>query len=367
MTHTRRKSWRWALLVVPLIALAVGLVWLEPAPASATSFCVPARPHASGDFAETIVSGGETRDYLLHIPPSYVGNEQMPLVFNWHGLGVTASDQQQYSELPAKADAAGFIVVAPQRLVSQAQHNFTKSPARADDVAFTGDILDELQAELCIDSARVFSTGMSNGAQMSIRLACNLSERIAAVAPVAGAYYPPFAVGFQEPGCVSTRPAALIAFHGTADEAFPFTGGQGIFGLIYRSFEDEIMPDWAEHNGCAIGPVHEPVTANVRLVRYEGCDENATVELYVVQDGGHTWPGAVGATQEISANDLMWDFFQAHPLATVGGVAELPEVAGTPLEAPGSSGTSAGVLAVIATGVVAIASAAWYARRRRLG
>ncbi len=372
MTHTRRKSWRWALLAIPLIALAVGLVWLEPGPASAAN-CAPPRTHASGDFAKTIVSGGETREYLLHVPPSYLGNEQMPLVFNWHGLGGTASDQQQYSELPVKADEAEFIIVAPQRLVSQAQHNFTKSPARADDVAFTGDILDELQAELCIDSARVFSTGMSNGAQMSIRLACNLSERIAAVAPVAGAYYPPFAVGFQEPGCVSTRAAALIAFHGTADDAFPFTGGQGIFGLIYRSFEDEIMPDWAEHNGCTIGPVHEPVTANVRLVRYEGCDENATVELYVVEGGIHVWPGAQDLDQpdvndEISANDLMWDFFQAHPLATVGGIAELPEAAGVPLETGGSSGPSASLLAsvagTLAAGALALGSVAWYTRRR---
>ena len=289
----------------------------------------------------------------------------MPLVFNWHGLGSTASGQQLYSELPAKGDEAGFIVVAPQVLVSQAQHNFTKSPARADDVAFTGDMLDELQAELCIDAARVFSTGMSNGAQMSIRLACNLSERIAAVAAVAGAYYPPFAVGFQEPGCVSTRPAALIAFHGTADDAFPFTGGQGIFGLIYRSFEDEIMPEWAAHNGCTVGPVHEPVTANVRLVRYEECDENATVELYVVEGGGHTWPGSSNGTQEISANDVMWDFFQAHPLATVGGIAELPEVAGVPLETAGSSGSGATPLADVAgaAAAVALGGAAWYTRR----
>ena len=306
----------------------------------------------------------------------------MPLVFNWHGLGVTASDQQQYSELPAKADAAGFIVVAPQRPVSQAQHNFTKSVSGTDDVAFTSDMLDELVAELCIDGARVYSTGMSNGAQMSIRLACNLSERIAAVAPVAGAYYPPFAVGFQEPGCDSARPAALIAFHGTADDAFPFTGGQGIFGLIYRSFEDEIMPDWAANNGCTTGPIDTPAAPGIRLRSYGACDNGATVQLYVVEDadgagagtvgGGHTWPGAIdvpsdNTTQEISANDLMWDFFQAHALAGVGGVAKLPEVAGVPLEATGSSGPGAGVLAVIATGTVAMASAAWYARRRRLG
>ena len=292
MTHTHCTTWRWALLVVPLIALAVGLVWLEPGPTSAANSCAPSRPHASGDFAETIVSDGLTREYILHVPPSYIADERMPLVFNWHGLGSNAEQQADFSGLPAKADAEGFIVVLPQGLGETPHHNFTISATGADDVAFTGDMLDELEAELCIDSARVFSTGFSNGAQMSTRLACNLSERIAAIAPVAGAYYPPFAVGFQETGCVSTRPAALIAFHGTADPLIPFAGGPGTLGVIFRSFEDEIMPEWAAHNGCDSTPVQEPVTANVRLVRYEGCDENATVELYVVEGGGHTWPGS---------------------------------------------------------------------------
>ena len=368
MTHTRSTTWRWALLVVPLIALAIGLVWLEPGPASAASSCAPARPHASGDFAETIVSGSLTREYLLHIPPSYAGDDQVPLVFNWHGLGSNAGQQAAYSELPAKADEAGFIVVAPQGLGETPHHNFTKSAGGADDVAFTGDMLDELEAELCIDAARIFSTGLSNGAQMSTRLACNLSERIAAVAPVAGAYYPPFTPDFpEEPDCNSTRPAAFIAFHGTADTTIPFEGGLSDIGVLFRSFEDEIMPEWAAHNGCTVGPILQPLTANVRLVRYEECDENATVELYVVEGGGHAWPG-VDVNDEISANDLMWDFFQTHPLATVGGIAELPEVAIAPLETPGSSGPSAGLLAgvagTLAAGVVIFGGAAWYARRR---
>ena len=384
MIHTRSTSWRWALLVVPLIALAVGLVWLEPGPTSAANSCAPSRPHASGDFAETIVSDGLTREYILHVPPSYIADERMPLVLNWHGLGSSAGQQADYSELPAKADAEGFIVVMPQGLGDPARHNFTKSAAGADDVAFTTDMLDKFEAELCIDPARVFSTGISNGAQMSVRLACNLSDRIAAIAPVAGAYYPPFVVGFAEPGCLSTRPVALLAFHGTDDTTIPFEGGAGIFGVIFRSLEGEIMPEWAAHNGCTVGPSDTSAAPGVRLRNYSACDDGVAVQLYVVEDadgagadtkgGGHTWPGAVdtpslgNTTQEISATDLMWDFFQAHPLATVGGIAELPEVAGAPLETVGSSGPSAGLLAGVAVAVTAASSslggAAWYARRR---
>ena len=180
-----------------------------------------------------------------------------------------------------------------------------------------------LEAELCIDSARVFSTGISNGGQLSVRLACDLSDRIAAIAPVAGLYFPPFASDIPEPGCLSTRPVPVIAFHGTADMIVLFEGGDDFLGHRQRSIEDEIMPDWAAHNGCASVPMEEQVTQNVRLVRYEECDEGATVELYAIDGGGHQWSDATfdrtlprtgSTTHEISANDLMWDFFQVHPL-----------------------------------------------------
>ncbi len=370
-------------LMIGLAALAAWLLvlgWLgvgSSAQAASTD-CDPARPHASGDFVETIVSGALTRTYLLHVPPSYVGDKQMPLVFNWHGLGGTASGQQQYSDLPTKADQAGFVVVAPQGLGDPANHNFTKGVSGPDDVAFTGDMLDELEAQLCIDSARVFSTGISNGAQMSTRLACNLSERIAAIAPVSGAYYPPFTPNFPaEPGCVSTRAVALIAFHGTADTTIPFEGGPGIFGVIFRSFEDEIMPEWAAHNGCDSLPTEQQVTTNVRLIRYQGCHKGATVELYVIDGGAHVWPGATDfqapdVNDEISANDLMWDFFVAHPFVAqpVGGLSvDLDDgQSGLPLGATDSSGGNALLLAGIIAGVSVIATtvtgAARYARRR---
>ena len=238
--------------------------------------CDPARPHATGDFDETIISGGLTREYILHIPPSYTGTEAVPLVFNWHGLDSNAERQAAFSELPAKADAEGFIVVMPRGVsttgVSLNHWNIplaSPDTGEADDVGFVADLLDALESELCVDDGRIYAAGMSNGAQMSVRAGCSFSDRIAAIAPVAGAYYPPFTPGFpEEPGCVSTRPAALIAFHGTADTLIPFAGGPGNLGVIFRPFEDEIMPDWAEHNGCTVGPVHKPVTAHWRSGLY---------------------------------------------------------------------------------------------------
>ena len=261
---------------------------------------------------------------MLHIPPSYSdtgGADATPLVLLFHGSGGNAREIARYTGLPAKADRAGFIAVMAQGLkttfIPKPEWTFTTlgphGPGDPDDVAF---IDDALEAELCIDSARVFSTGFSAGAQLSVRLACDLSDRIAAIAPVAGVYFPPFnPFHIPEPGCLSTRPVPVIAFHGAADKGVPFEGGDG-----RPSIEDEHIPGWAAHNGCASVPMEKQVTQNVRLVRYEECDEDATVELYVIDGGGHQWPDATvefkfgpqnfgSATHEISANDLMWDFF----------------------------------------------------------
>ena len=373
-----------------------------PRPTTAPTGCDPARPQAAGDFVQTIDSGGLTRRYMLHTPPSYSdtgGADATPLVLLFHGWSGNALGIGRYTGLPAKADRAGFIAVMPRGLatrdIPEPHWNFTTlgpfEPGGPDDVTFIDDLLDALEAELCIDSARVFSTGFSNGGALSVRLACDLSDRIAAIAPVSGVYFPPFSPDLPEPGC-SKQPVPVIAFHGTADKGVPFEGrdqgwsdidldkcrdselilffmalaaiggglvlyrrsrrvgwravGMGAFALgvgallvftltlcVFRSGEgesrlgsiqDEHIPGWAAHNGCARVPMEEQVTQNVRLVRYQDCDEDATVELYVIDGGGHQWPDATfdaqpqnfgTATHEISANDLMWDLFEAHPLS----------------------------------------------------
>ncbi len=367
---------------------------------AAEDTCDPGRPHAPGNLNETIVSGALTRDYILHVPPSYTGADRIPLVLNLHGAGSFASDQKLYSDLAAKADEAGFVLVMPQAIgvspgFERRWHVTTVFPGAPDDVGFITDLLDEIEAALCVDPARVYSTGISNGAQMSMRLACNLSDRIAAIAPVAGVYWPPFSPDFAEPAdCpAKTRPVPVIAFHGTDDLFVPFNGGLGILGTTFRLSIEDAIAEWAANDNCTTGPSDSQAAPGVRLRHYEDCDDGAAVDLYVVEDadgagpgtegGGHTWPGTpidvpgLGATShEISANDLMWAFFQAHPLALgpkpppVGGVAELPDVANTaPQQAPGLSSGSRGLLAIIgavAAGTLALTGAAWYTRRRWL-
>jgi polyhydroxybutyrate depolymerase len=349
-------------------ALAIAFFAVDPRSAIAQASCDPSRSHPAGDTTETLTAGGFDREYILHIPPSYDGSDPVPLVLNLHGLGSHAREQMDYSELAGKADEEGFIVVAPQGTVTQfipSRHwNFTTLEAfddTPDDVAFIDALLDHLEEELCVDPARVYVAGMSNGAQMAVRLACDLAGRIAAISAIAGVYYPPaFEQVDAEPDCNPSSPVPVIAFHGTEDRVIQFEGGALGLALPFdtRHIETEVMPDWAERNGCDQPSARDEVTDNVTVLRYQDCD--AGVELYVIESGRHEWPGSstgFGSPQadEVSANDLMWEFFQ-------GNQAEEEEPSS--LTSTLTSGWSWGLVGAGAV-IVAGAAAGWGILRAR--
>ncbi len=270
--------------------------------------CAEARPHRAGDEDATMQSGGMERSYILHVPPSYDGTRRTPLVLNFHGFGSNARQQALYSGLPAKGDAAGFIVVTPNGAGTPQRWNLAASGG-VDDVAFARGLLDRVEAQLCVDTQRVFAAGISNGSAFSLRLACEMPDRIAAVAAVA-AMYMPLRCGQQAVG--------VIAFHGTADPCVPFEGGTSKcgMGLPVPSVETAAA-DWAKHDGCSATPSQTSISAHVRTVAYSECGDDAAVVLYVIDGGGHTWPGSIdvprlgATTHEISATDQIWEFFQA--------------------------------------------------------
>ena len=310
-------------------AVAVARSADAPTQLAGSSACDPARPHDAGEFDQTITSGDWTRSFILHVPPSYEGDSPTPVVLSLHGLGGGAAQHADYSNLPSKADEEGFILVSPQGVSTEflrsSHWNFLRFlPFAPDDVLFIDDLLDDIGSQLCIDEARIFVAGISMGAMMATRLACDLSDKIAAIAPVAGVYYPPWSAELDaEADCVSVRPVPVVAFHGTADTVVPFQGGtvglQG-FPFTLRNIELAVMPAWAEHNGCEGEPTTQLLTEHVTLLQYGDCDADATVELYIIDGGRHDWPGAQ-TRDEISATDLMWEFFQEHPLAYLVGDA----------------------------------------------
>jgi polyhydroxybutyrate depolymerase len=189
-----------------------------------------------------------------------------------------------------------------------------------DDVGFIRALLDDIARVAVIDSNRVFAAGMSNGGMLAYRLACELSERIAAIASVAG----PMAIDT----CRPTRPVSILHFHGTADEFTPYVGGRGARSTMrtpFRSVESSIG-SWIEANCCPPVPSEFMIPAKSgealpveRRIWGPGTQESE-VALYTVLGGGHTWPGRVPratdlgpSTTAISANAVLWDFFQHHP------------------------------------------------------
>jgi polyhydroxybutyrate depolymerase len=255
------------------------------------------------------------RSFRLHVPSGYDPNVATPLVLNFHGFGSNANEQDRYSGFPALADREGFIVATPDGTNSPRRWYIygEREAGYVDDFAFVEGLIDHLSASLCIDAARIYATGISNGGGMSAQLGCKLNERFAAIAPVAGSPY-------ADAACRGKGPMPVISFHGTDDESVPFAGGAGgRLGLPLNSVRDNLR-DWARHNGCNLTLQTQRIATDVVLEAYGGCTDGADAQLYVIEGGGHTWPGAdrnierLGhTTQSISATEVAWAFFEAHP------------------------------------------------------
>jgi polyhydroxybutyrate depolymerase len=267
----------------------------------------------------TLVSSGEKREYLLYVPESYDPTAPTPLVLAFHGFAEWPAHEAHISRWNDLADEKGFIVVYPsgtsypKRWRTMGLTNTVDDPQI--DVDFISELIDHLSILYNIDPARVYANGLSNGGGMSYLLACRLSDRIAAIGSVAGAYTYPLQ------NCSPSRPVPLIAFHGTADPVVPFQGGPSESFDVPFPNVPAWMAAWAERNQCAQTSEFQ-VSANIRGVTYSDCAQNAEVVFYTIDGGGHTWPGGnplpvwiTGPTStEIDATRVTWAFFEKHPM-----------------------------------------------------
>ncbi len=247
-----------------------------------------------GDYIESIEREEGTRSFRVHVPTGYDGTSSLPLVFNFHGQGRTARQQDVYSGLLTVADEHDFFVVSPEGGLAQWNIVGVYAEDGIDDVGAVSEILDKVESEFCIDSQRVFATGHSNGAQMASQMACVMPERFAGIAPVSG-------IEYQD--CAGP-PIAVITFHGTDD-----------FNVPYEPIPGNVAA-WVSYNGCPEMPESERIGDSVVREAYFGC-QGQPVVFYTIEGGGHTWPGAeddsggIGPTNhEIDASELIWDFFK---------------------------------------------------------
>lgn len=263
-----------------------------------------------GDSEGMLVSGGLERFYLLHVPPGYNGTAPMPLVINLHGFGSSAADQVLYSRFNALADEKGFIVVAPNGSGYPQRWNFP-GLGTVDDVAFIGELIDELAATMCIDESRVYAAGMSNGAAISTFVACGLPGRVAAIGAVGATAGPRT--------CPDDVIVPVITFRGTDDACVPYEGGTSSCGMMLPVVgAEEVARLWGDHNSCDATPVMAQVSEHVRTTSYANCIGDADVMLYTIEGGGHTWPSSINVprlgpvTDEIDATALIWAFFERY-------------------------------------------------------
>lgn len=280
-------------------------------------------PLASGDHRRTVEVQGRTREYLVHVPAGHEPAVPTAVVVALHPFAATADRMRWMCGLDRVADREGFVVVYPEGTGPPVLRNWNDGAMKgklADDVGFVARVLDDLAGVMAVDPRRVYATGMSNGGMMCYRLASELSDRIAAIAPVAGTQ------AFET--IAAKRPVPVLHFHGTADGLVPFGGSEaGARGLMRFLSVEETVRAWAAFDGCPAEAEEQPVTdaagdgITVRRRRFGPGREKAEVILYEIVGGGHTWPGGpdlarfLGPTcRDIDAAELIWAFFAEHPM-----------------------------------------------------
>ena len=284
--------------------------------------------NVSNQASGTIVSAGQKRVYLLHVPKNYDRTKPMPLVISLHAAALWPAAQMKISQWNTLADEQGFIVVYPSavpmaplpflpRLPVWRTHEPEPEAGLVEDVRFVSELIDTLRAAYAIDPARIYVNGFSNGGAMASVLTCALSDRIAAVGTVA-----PALDSLPWSSLAGCQAVPMVQFHGTADRFAPYDGG--LSWPTPRPFPSisTWAANWARRNRCGPNPVESVAAADVSRLEYTDCAGDAAVVLYTIRGGGHTWPGgkplpewwAGPTSRSIDASSEMWKFFREHPL-----------------------------------------------------
>ncbi len=269
------------------------------------------------------------RTYILYVPASYVAGSPIPLMLSYHGLGQTNNDYMNQGDFRSIADTAGFILAYPQGTIFNDNTHWNvggfTAGSTTDDIGFSEALIDSISAEYSIDSLRVYSTGFSNGGYLSFLLACQIGEKIAAIASVGGSMTPE-----TYNNCSPEHPTPVLQIHGTTDNVVPYNGANWSRSIV------DALQYWVGHNNNTATPVTTPIAdidpsdgSTVEHIVYDGGDNGVNTEHFEVTGGGHQWPGSAVNNQagnlnrDIDASAEIWTFlsrYDINGLITVSGI-----------------------------------------------
>jgi len=253
----------------------------------------------TGKIIKSVNVAAIKRDYIVHIPEQYNGKAPLPLLLCFHGLTSNMEFNYSYTKFYELAEQENFIVVHPNGLSNKWTVNALNNP----DIDFVETLLNQLELDYNIDSSRIYSTGMSNGGFFSFSLACNLSNRIAAVASVTGTMFSPLINN-----CTPTRPLPILQIHGTKDD------------IVEYSTALNALDYWKTHNKTSLTPIISNMPnlddkdgSTVQRFDYVNTDNNIEVRHFKIIGGGHDWPGFKG-NMDINATVQVWNFVKKFSL-----------------------------------------------------
>lgn len=270
--------------------------------------------------AKSFVHDGSTRNYRYYVPSNYTGNKPVPLVLVLHGMGDNGSSMQNWSGFDDVADTAGFIAVYPNALTSPGgtawncglPYNNT-----VDDVGFISRMLDSIITYVNIDTTRIFSTGFSRGAFMSSWLACNMTNRIRAIAPVAGTISTTLTSN-----CNINKKIPVFQMHGTADGTVSYNGNSPLSIESVSNF----LTLWRNNNECTDTTEYalpNNVTDGYSIDATKNQCDSSEVLHYKVSNLGHTWLFKPG--NDVSYTEEIWKFFMKYKTQLVSNTLDFSE------------------------------------------
>lgn len=278
----------------------------------------------TGTYGDKLIHDGLERTYMMFVPEVANLGEPLPLLLNLHGFTGTSSSQMNYADFRPIAEREGFILVYPEgTLLGGDTHWNVGSWTRdstTDDLGFLSALIDIMIEDYNIDASRVYAIGHSNGGYMSFQLACQIGDKITAVASVSGTMTPE-----NYDACAPTHPTPVLQIHGTTDPTVPYNGA------IWTKSVDDVLAFWIDVNQASGEPTIIDVAesadstapSTVKRMQYSSAEMGVMVEHIMVEKGGHEWLGQTNglgqANLDLDTNEEIWAFLSQFDLDDLGG------------------------------------------------